>query len=220
MTAVGRLLSPRICGWIVLFLIFGGLGFRSGLEVRSARAFYLNPSYCSYSYAGGSSLLYLDYRPATGSETPAGIYYDAFYAARGSWFWTNTPVVFSLASSTGSTHGVSTNGNQQLLGWTTTPSNNPCVWSQIRLNTTALNSAYWPHDFWKQYAAAHEMGHHVRLDHTSSHPAILYSPPNDAFRTASYPQGGWNGPLADDECGTNSKYSSTNWPPTCGYGSD
>jgi len=176
---------------------------------------------CKWPYSGGYSQLTLYYSNAASPNTPSGDYASAPSAARTSWFNTSTPASFSFSGSSTSTHGVYALGSGAGLGVTATYcSGSTTVQDVVKLNSSTLGSGSYSAIFWKQFTAAHEQGHHINLGHSNHLPAIMQSPaPSNpaTFPTDPFPNGNYNGPVADDECGVNHSYPSTQWPATCGY---
>lgn len=206
--------------WSVGALAFVGfgVGLLGGLRTGSA---YNTQTNCSWPYSGGYSTLPITYKNLSGAN-PYGDYATAFAAARTSWLNTDTPTYFLESGSSSSVYSVAYLGGSNLGQTAMTQSGGVCQYASITLNASVLASGSYGHIFWKQFTAAHELGHHIRIGHVPGYnPAaiMMESAPlfPDDFRTATPPSGGWNGPMADDVCGVNNKYPSTGWPPTCGY---
>ena len=188
-------------------------------SARTAAAYNnVDPEPCQWPYSGGSSQLTLYYANAAAPYAPSGDYASALSAARTSWFYTATPSAFAFSSSSLSVHGAGALGSNFGLGATS----NLCSGSTrtkaiLILNSTNLSSGPYSLDiFWKQFAAAHEQGHHISLGHSTVPPTIMpkYAPNASTFPGDTFPSGGYNGPVADDVCGVNVMYPSTSWPPT------
>lgn len=203
---------------VAVGVLAAGFLFLTAATLATAYNDYDN-SACKWPYAGGSSTLAISYSNAASPNAPTGDYATALSAARVSWLNTSTPAFFFLTTST-STHGVYALGSGSLLGTSITNcSGSTRTQTVVKLNSDTLGSGAYSAIFWKQFASAHEQGHHIGLGHSNVFPTIMQSPaPNaSSFPTASFPTGGYNGPIADDECGVNHLYISTIWPATCGY---
>lgn len=205
---------------------------RAGAVLAAAAAIWLgaatasaynnldNPPPCPWSYSGGYSVLTIYFNNSSGSFTPTGDYASAYAAARASWYNTNTPAAFSYSASGGSTQKMDYLGTLGPFGTTTVTCNGSGFRTStvVTLNRSLLDAGSYSGIFWKQFTAAHELGHDIGMSHSNVLPAIMQpSMPPTSFASTAWPNGGYNGPVSDDECGVNHVYSSTGWPPTCGY---
>lgn len=167
-----------------------------------------NPG-CSWPYSGGTSQLNIYFRDNP-SYPPTSDYTGAY--ANASWAATSSPASFSYSGSGSSLRGVSYIGATGQLG-VTYPlcSGGYLASASVYLNRTYLEPAAGTYatPFWRQYTAAHELGHNIGLGHSSYSSALMY------FVIPGSPT--FNSPQADDICGVNHLYASSSWPPACGY---
>lgn len=204
---------PKDAAWLVAALIAVAALFLGSARIAAAYNARDNPD-CTWPYSGGYSLLTVYFQ-----DTSSGDYASTYSAARSSWYATSTPAAFSYSPSASSTHGQYYEDNLGVFGVTYpacsgTTTTGAAVW----LSTNRLSTPPYAGIFWKQYTAAHELGHNIMLDHSLFDLAIMfYTSRPSSFETAPYPSGGFNGPQADDTCGVNHLYPSSGWPPACGY---
>jgi hypothetical protein len=175
-----------------------------------------------WSYAGGYNLLSIHYKGGTGSYAPTGVYALPFSNARISWINSDTPVTFTYDATAITVHQIAyLGGSASYLGYTVSScySGGIRAGSTVTLNRSNLDSGagYYADPFWRQFAAAHESGHNIGLIHSSIHPAIMNDGVSWTLEFTPWPESSYNGPVSDDECGVNHLYSSTAWPPLCGY---
>ena len=148
----------------------------------------------------------------------SGIYLTAYANARANWNGAAGPVYFGSQSSSTYTMGTGTFPSSNWLGITyPTCTGSMLTSTRVLLNKAFLDGTYlyagqnYGSAFWKQYTAAHELGHSIGLGHSWYSPAIMQAAPPPA----SFQSGGYNGVQADDVCGMNNKYLGNTWP--CGY---
>lgn len=211
-----RMMPLRLCLMATVLLVVtltSGLG--SYLVARGYNDY--DTTSCRWSYSGGSSFR-PKYRLGT-YNTPTGIYLTAYTNARQSWNVTQTPVLWQQVTSQSTFRWEAAYfGLAGKLGYFFPGSCPNNIWAGgvTSLNRSELEGP-WPDDWWKQYTATHELGHMLSLGHTQPNPntlaAVMAGIPNQS------PPYGWNSPTPDDQCGINSIYTSTVYPPTtpCGY---
>jgi hypothetical protein len=148
---------------------------------------------------------------------PAPDYSFPYSNARTSWNGSNTPVNFVSSGSGSSYHGALYMGAGP--GTAIGVTHVSCSGSQMQSASVLLNRSYLETfngnscstAFIRQYTAAHELGHNLALGHSSVAPSLMWGGLNCSAPPA------FNAHRADDECGVNHIYTSTGWPPTCGY---
>jgi hypothetical protein len=210
--------TAAVVAAIATALVSGALVGWSTQTATAYNDYDVMPCTWPYTYNQALQITYRD----NPSYPPIGDYAAAMSSARSSWNGTNTPVNFTYSPSGSSLHAAAYLGTGYFGIMYPDPgcySTGTLSSAGVWINRTLHESGPYTHIFWKQFTAAHELGHNIALGHsTHSGPTIMQgNMPPSSFRTTAWPNGGYNGPVQDDECGVNSRYPSISWPPTCGY---